>query len=85
MYLTTTAHMPPALLQLYGALEALEALTGVTLAAVLLVLSIVFFAAPYRLVRRNDLGTAHAIGAGIGGLGFAFLFLVVIQLLHSPI
>ncbi|MCQ4334854.1 hypothetical protein KM295_15470 [Natronomonas sp. F2-12] len=73
------------LLQLYGALDSLEALSGATLAAVLLVLSVVLFAGPYRLARRHDLGTAHAVGAGLGGLGFVFLFLVALQLLHSPI
>jgi hypothetical protein len=72
-------------LQVYGALESLEALSGITLAAVLLVLSVVFFVGPYRLARKYDLGTAHAVGAGISGLGFVFLFLVVIQLIHSPI
>jgi len=51
----------------------------------LLVLSVVLFVGPYRIARKYDLGTAHAVGAGIGGLGFVFLFLIVIQLLHSPI
>lgn len=73
------------LLQLYGILGSLEALSGITLAAVLLVLSVVLFVGPYRLARKHDLGTAHAVGAGISGLGFVFLFLIVLQLLHSPI
>jgi len=72
-------------LQFFEALEALEVLSGITLAVVMLVLSVVLFVGPYQLARRYDLGTAHAVGAGIGGLGFAFLFLIVIQLLHSPL
>lgn len=75
----------PILLQLYGVLDSLEALSGITLAIVFLVLSVVLFVGPYQLARRYDLGTAHAVGAGIGGLGFAFLFLIVLQLLHSPL
>ncbi len=73
------------LLQFAGVLDALEVLSGITLAVVLLVLSVLLFAGPYRLARRYDLGTAHAVGAGIGGLGFVFLFLIVLQLLHSPL
>jgi hypothetical protein len=69
----------------FGIVEALGALSGITLWAVLLVLSVVLFGGPYRVARKYDLGTAHAVGAGIGGLGFVFLFLVVLQLLHGPI
>lgn len=75
----------PVLLQTYSVLNALEALSGVTLAVVLLVLAVLLFGAPYRAARQRDLGTAHALGAGLGGLGFVFLFLIVIQLLHSPL
>lgn len=64
---------------------ALEALSGITLAVVLLVLSVLLFGGPYQFARRQGLGTAQAVGAGIGGLGFVFLFLIVIQLLHSPL
>jgi len=64
---------------------ALEALSGTTLAAVLLVLSVVLFGLPYRFARGKGLGTAQAVGAGISGLGFVFLFLIVIQMIHSPI
>lgn len=73
------------LLQFAGVLDALEVLSGITLAVVLLVLAVLFFFGPYRFARGHDLGTAHAIGAGIGGLGFVFLFLIVLQLLHSPL
>lgn len=66
-------------------IDALEVLSGITLAAVLVVLSVLLFAGPYRLARKYDLGTAHAVGAGISGLGLVFLFLIVIQLLHSPL
>ena len=66
-------------------IDALEALSGITLYAVLFVLSVVLFVGPYQLARRYDLGTAHAVGAGISGLGFVFLFLIVIQMLHSPL
>jgi len=65
--------------------DALEVLSGLTLAAVLVVLSVLLFGGPYRIARQYGLGTAHAVGAGIGGLGFVFLFLIVLQLLHSPI
>ncbi len=65
--------------------DSLEALSGISLAVVLLVLSVVLFGGPYRLARKYGLGTAHAVGAGIGGLGFVFLFLIVLQLLHSPV
>lgn len=64
---------------------ALEALTGITLAVVLLVLSVILFGGPYRFARKQGLGTAHAVGAGIGGLGFVFLFLIVLQLVTSPL
>lgn len=77
--------MSTTLLQTYRILNSLEVLSGITLAAVLLVLSAAFFAGPYGLARKHDLGTAHAVGAGIGGLGLVFLFLVILQLLHSPI
>ena len=73
------------LLQFSGVLNALAALTGTTLAIVLLVLSVVLFVGPYQLARRYDLGTAHAVGAGIGGLGLVFLFLITLQMLHSPL
>lgn len=73
------------LLQFSGVLDALELLSGTTLVAVFLVLSVLLFVGPYQLARRYDLGTAHAIGAGIGGLGFAFLFLIMLQLIHSPL
>lgn len=66
-------------------IEALGVLSGTTLWAVLLVLAVLLFGAPYRYARSHDLGTAHAVGAGIGGLGFVFLFLIVVQLLHSPL
>ncbi|MFO7926051.1 MAG: hypothetical protein ACQET5_07170 [Halobacteriota archaeon] len=69
----------------FGIIGALEALSGVTLAVVLLVLSVLLFGGPYQFARRQGLGTAHAVGAGIGGLGFVFLFLVALQLLHSPL
>lgn len=75
----------PVPIQTYGILNSLEVLSGITLAAALLVLSVVLFVGPYRIARKYDLGTAHAVGAGIGGLGFVFLFLIVLQLLHSPI
>ncbi len=75
----------PILLQFFEILDALEVLSGLTLAVVLLVLSVVLFVGPYQLARRNNLGTAHAVGAGIGGLGFVFLFLIFIQILHSPL
>ena len=75
----------PTLLQFSGVLNALEALTGITLGVVLLVLSVVLFVGPYQLARRYDLGTAHAVGAGIGGLGLVFLFLITLQMLHSPL
>lgn len=65
--------------------DALGALSGVTLAVVLLILSVLLFGGPYRLARTYGLGTAHAVGAGISGLGFVFLFLIVLQLLHSPV
>lgn len=65
--------------------DALEALTGITLYAVLLVLAVLLFVGPYQLARRSGLGSAHSIGAGISGLGFVFLFLIVIQIIHSPI
>ena len=64
---------------------ALEALSGITLAVVLLVLAVVFGGGFYQLARRNGLGTAHAVGAGISGLGLVFLFLIVLQILHSPV
>ena len=73
------------LLQSYRILNALEVLSGTTLAAVLLVLSVLLFAGPYLAARKHDLGTAHAVGAGMGGLGFVFLFLIVVQVLHSPL
>jgi hypothetical protein len=73
------------LLQTYGILNSLEVLSGATLGVVLLVLSILLFVGPYRVARKYDLGTAHAVGAGIGGLGFVFLFLIVVQVLHSPL
>lgn len=66
-------------------IEALGVLSGTTLWAVLLVLAVLLFGVPYRYARGHDLGTAHAVGAGIGGLGFVFLFLIVVQLLHSPL
>lgn len=66
-------------------IEALGALSGMTLWAVLVVLSVLLFGGPYRYARSHDLGTAHAVGAGIGGLGFVFMFLVALQLLHSPL
>lgn len=72
-------------LQVYGILDSLEVLSGITLAAVFLVLSVLLFAGPYVLARKYDLGTAQAVGAGISGLGFAFLFLITLQLLHKPI
>lgn len=75
----------PILLQLYPILDSLEVLSGITLAVVLLVLAIVLFVGPYLLARRHDLGTAHAVGAGIGGLAFVFLFFIVLQLLHAPV
>lgn len=75
----------PLPLQTYGILNSLEILSGTTLVAVLLVFSAVLFVGPYRIARKYDLGTAHAVGAGIGGLGFVFLFLIVLQLLHAPI
>jgi hypothetical protein len=59
----------------------LEALSGTTLTAILIVLSVVLFVGPYRLARKYDLGTAHAVGAGIGGLGFVFLFRIVVELI----
>lgn len=81
-----TTHMSTSpLLQAFGIVDALGALTGTTLAAVVLVLAVVLFVVPFRAVQKRDVGTAHALAAGIGGLGFVFLFLVVIQLLHSPI
>lgn len=64
---------------------ALEALSGITLAVVLLVLTVVLSGGAYQLARRNGLGTAHSIGAGIAGFGFVFLFLIVLQILHSPL
>jgi hypothetical protein len=73
------------LLQTYGILNSLEVLSGATLGVVLLVLSVLLFVGPYRVARKYDLGTAHAVGAGIGGLGFVFLFLIVVQVLHSPL
>ncbi len=68
-----------------GIFEPLEVLSGITLWAVILVLSVILFVGPYIFARRNDLGTAHAVGAGIGGLGFVFLFLVALQIIHSPV
>jgi hypothetical protein len=68
-----------------GIIGALEVLSGTTLWAVLLVLALLLFFGPYMFARKQDLGTAHAVGAGIGGLGFVFLFLIVLQLLHSPV
>jgi hypothetical protein len=65
--------------------EALGALSGITLYAVLVVLSVLLFGGPYQIARRNGLGTAHAVGAGISGLGLVFLFLIALQILHSPI
>jgi hypothetical protein len=76
--------MPTQLLPLQ-VIQALEALSGITLAAVLIVLSIVLFVGPYRFARSKGLGTAHAVGAGIGGLGFVFLFLITLQMFHSPL
>lgn len=73
------------LAQLFGVLDHLEVLSGITLAVVLLVLAVPLFVGPYWLARQYNLGTAHAVGAGIGGLGFVFLFLIAIQLLHKPI
>lgn len=68
-----------------GIAEALEVFSGLTLWAVLLVLALVLFFGPFIFARKHDLGTAHAVGAGIGGLGFVFLFLIMLQLIHSPI
>jgi hypothetical protein len=73
------------LLQTYRILNSLEVLSGITLAVVLLVLSVLFFFGPYRVARKYDLGTAHSVGAGLTGLGFVFLFLIVVQVLHSPL
>lgn len=61
--------------------EMLEGLTGLPLLAIVIVLSVLLFGGPYTFARRHDLGTAHAVGAGISGLGFVVLFLIVMQLL----
>jgi hypothetical protein len=76
--------MPTQLLPLQ-VIQALEALSGITLVAVLIVLSIILFVGPYRFARNQGLGTAHAVGAGIGGLGLVFLFLITLQMFHSPL
>jgi hypothetical protein len=72
--------MPTQLLPLQ-VIQALEALSGTTLTAILIVLSVVLFVGPYWLARKYDLGTAHAVGAGIAGLGFVFLFRIVVELI----
>ncbi|MEF8915552.1 hypothetical protein [Natronomonas sp.] len=41
------------------------------------------FLGPYTVVRQNDLGHALGVAAGIAGLGFAFLALIVAQLAYG--
>ncbi|QLD85150.1 hypothetical protein HWV23_05235 [Natronomonas halophila] len=50
-----------------------------------LIVASFLFLGPYAVVRQNGLGNALGIGAGIAGLGFAFLALIVAQLVYGVV
>lgn len=63
----------------------LQAVTGLPLYALILVLAVVLSVGPYMFAQRNDLGQAHSVGAGIAGIGLVFLLLVALQLAYGLI
>jgi hypothetical protein len=73
-----------------GAVGGFPMLSGLgpfslVMAGIGLLVASFLFLGPYAVVRQNDLGNALGIGAGIAGLGFAFLALVVAQLLYGVV
>ncbi|MFT4884919.1 MAG: hypothetical protein ACI8U4_002437, partial [Natronomonas sp.] len=73
-----------------GAVGGFPMLSGLgpfslVMAGIGLLVASFLFLGPYAVVRQNDLGNALGIGAGIAGLGFAFLALVVAQLVYGVV
>lgn len=58
---------------------------GIIMAGIGLLIAAFLFLGPYTVVRQNGLSNALGVGAGIAGLGFAFLALIVAQLLYGVI
>lgn len=53
---------------------------GLVMALLGLVVAAFLFLGPYAVVRQNGFGNALGVAAGIGGLGVAFLLLILVQL-----
>lgn len=71
-----------------GAVGGLPMMSGLNpfsliMAVIALLIASFLFLGPYAVVRQNGLGNALGIGAGIAGLGFAFLALVVANLVFG--
>jgi hypothetical protein len=73
-----------------GAVGGFPMLSGLNpfslvMAGIGLIVASFLFLGPYAVVRQNGLGNALGIGAGIAGLGFAFLALIVAQLVYGVV
>lgn len=71
-----------------GAVGGLPMLSGANpfsliMAGLGLLVAAFLFLGPYTVVRQNDLGHALGVAAGIAGLAFAFLALIVAQLAYG--
>lgn len=58
---------------------------GLIMAMLGLLVAAFLFLGPYTVVRQNDLGHALGVAAGIAGLGFAFLVLIIAQLAYGVV
>jgi hypothetical protein len=58
---------------------------GLIMAGLGMLVAAFLFLGPYTVVRQNDLGHALGVAAGISGLGFAFLALIVAQLVYGVV
>ncbi|WP_336136810.1 hypothetical protein [Natronomonas amylolytica] len=58
---------------------------GLIMAGLGLLVAAFLFLGPYTVVRQNDLSHALGVAAGVAGLGFAFLALVVAQLAYGVV